>query len=61
MASTFIKIMNVEILTLVLFIQISIATSMNNGKSISIIFLPIALSILIGSMVIYIYKSVKFK
>lgn len=35
MASTFIRIINVEILTLVLFIQISIATSMNNGKSIS--------------------------
>ncbi len=61
MASTFIRIINVEILTLVLFIQISIATSMNNGKSISIAFLPIALSILIGSMVVYIYKSVKFK
>ena len=46
MASTFIRIMNVEILTLVLFIQISIAISMNNGKSISIVFLPIALFIL---------------
>lgn len=61
MASTFIRIINIEMLTLVLFIQISIATSMNNGKSISIVFLPISLSILIGSMVVYIYKSVKFK
>lgn len=61
MASTFIKIMNVEILTLVLCIQISIDTSMNNGKSISIVFLPIALIILVGSMIVYIYKSVKFK
>ena len=51
MASTFIRIMNVEILTLVLFIQISIAISMNNGKSISIVFLPIALFILFGSVV----------
>ena len=61
MASTFIRIMNVEILTLVLFIQISIAISMNNGKSISIVFLPIALFILFGSVGFYIYKSVKFK
>ena len=61
MASTFIRIINVEMLAIFFYIQISIAISMNNGKSISIVFLPIALFILFGSVGFYIYKSVKLK
>ena len=61
MASTFIKIINVEILALFLYIQISTIIAMNNSKSLSIVFLPISLLILFGSIGVYIYKSVKFK
>ena len=61
MASTFIKIINVEIVAIFFYIQVSIAISMNNGKSLSIVALPIVLFILFGSIGFYIYKSVKFK
>ena len=61
MASTFIKIINVEIVAIFFYIQVSIAISMNNGKSLSIVALPIVLFILFGSIGVYIYKSVKFK
>ena len=61
MASTFIKIINVEILAIFLYIQISTIIAMNNSKSLSIVFLPISLLILFGSIGVYIYKSVKFK
>lgn len=61
MASTFIRIINVEMLAIFFYIQISMAISMNNGKSLSITFLPITLFILFGSVGFYIYKSVKFK
>ena len=58
MASTFIRIINVEMLAIFFYIQISMAISMNNGKSLSITFLPITLFILFGSVGFYIYKSV---
>ncbi|MBS6185086.1 MAG: DUF1648 domain-containing protein [Clostridium celatum] len=61
MASTFIRIINVEMLAIFFYIQISMAISMNNGKSLSITFLPITLFILFGSVGFYIYKSVKLK
>ena len=61
MASTFIRIINVEMLVIFFYIQMSTAISMNSGKSLSIGFLPIALFILFGSVGFYIYKSVKFK
>ena len=61
MASTFIKIINVEIVAIFFYIQVSIAISMNNGKSLSIVALPIVLFILFGSIGFYIYNSVKFK
>ena len=61
MASTFIRIINVEMLFVFFYIQMSTAISMNSGKSLSIGFLPIALFILFGSVGFYIYKSVKFK
>lgn len=61
MASTFIKIINVEIVAIFFYSQVSIAIAMNNGKGLSIAFLPIALFILFGSIGFYIYKSVKFK
>lgn len=61
MASTFLRIINVEMLFIFFCIQMSTAISMNNGKSLSIGFLPIALFILFGSIGFYIYKSIKFK
>lgn len=61
MASTFIRIINVEMLAIFFYIQISMAISINNGKSLSITFLPITLFILFGSVGFYIYKSVKLK
>ena len=61
MASTFIRIINVEMLFILFYIQINTAISMNNGKSLSIVFLPIAIFVLFGSVSFYIYKSIKFK
>ena len=61
MASTFIRVINVEIVAIFFYSQVSIAIAMNNGKGLSIAFLPIALFILFGSIGFYIYKSVKFK
>ena len=61
MASTFIKIINVEIVAIFFYSQVSIAIAMNIGKGLSIAFLPIDLFILFGSIGFYIYKSVKFK
>ena len=61
MASTFIRVINVEIVAIFFYSQVSIAIAMNNGKGLSIAFLPIALFILYGSIGFYIYKSVRFK
>ena len=61
MASTFIRVINVEIVAIFFYSQVSIAIAMNNGKGLSIAFLPISLFILFGSIGFYIYKSVKFK
>ena len=61
MASTFLRIINVEMLFIFFYIQISMAISMNNDKSLSIAFLPIFLFVLFGSIGFYIYKSIKFK
>lgn len=61
MASTFLRIINVEMLFIFLYIQISTVISMNNGKNLSIAFLPILIFVLFGSIGVYIYKSIKFK
>ena len=55
MASTFIRVLNVEIVTLFFFIQ------MNSGKVLSIAFLFIFLLIIFGSIGFYIYKAIKCK
>lgn len=59
MASTFIRIINIEMLLIFFYIQINTAISMNSGKMLSIAFLPISLFILFGSVGFYIYKSIK--
>lgn len=55
MASTFIRVLNVEIVTLFFFIQ------MNSGKVLSIACLFIFLLIIFGSIGFYIYKAIKCK
>ena len=55
MASTFIRVLNVEIVTLFFFIQ------MNSGKVLSIAFLFIFLLIIFGSIGFYIYIAIKCK
>ena len=59
MASTFIRIINIEMLLIFFYIQINTAISMNNGKMLSIAFLPISIFVLFGSVGFYIYKSIK--
>ncbi|MBP3917518.1 DUF1648 domain-containing protein [Clostridium sp.] len=61
MASTFIRIINIEILVIFFYIQMNTAIAMSSDKNLSIVFLPISLLILFGSIGLYIYKSVKFK
>ena len=62
MASTFIRVLNVETLAIFSYIQMSIGVSMNNvEKGLSMTFLPISLLVLFGSVGFYIYKSVKCK
>ena len=61
MASTFIRIINIEILDIFFYIQMNTAIAMSSDKNLSIVFLPISLLILFGSIGLYIYKSVKFK
>ena len=62
MATTFIRVMNIEIVSIFFYIQMNIGASMNNsGKELSIAFLPISMLILFFSIGFYIYKSVKFK
>ena len=61
MASTFIRVINVETLSIFFYIQISTGVAMNSGKGLSIAFLPISIVVLFGSIGVYIYKSVKCK
>ena len=61
MASTFIRVLNVETIAIFFYIQMSISTAMSSGKNLSIIFLPISLFILFGSIGFYIYKAIKYK
>lgn len=62
MATTFIRVINVEVLAMFLYIQVSTGHSMNNNdKGLSIAFLPILLFILFGSVGYYIYKAIKCK
>lgn len=62
MATTFIRVINVEVLLMFLYIQVSIGYSMNNGsRGLTIAFLPISLFILFGSVGYYIYKAIKCK
>lgn len=59
MASTFIRIINIEILLIFFYIQINTSISMNSGEMLSIAFLPISLFVLFASVGFYIYKSIK--
>lgn len=62
MASTFIRIINIETLGIFFYIQIVIGSTMSSeSSSLSMAFLPIAMIILFGSIGFYIYKSVKCK
>lgn len=62
MATIFIRVINVEVLAMFLYVQVGMGYSMNNNdKGLSIAFLPILLFILFGSVGYYIYKAVKCK
>lgn len=61
MASIFIRIVNIETLSIFFYIQISIGAAMNSGKGLSMAFLPISMFVLFGSIGFYIYKSIKCK
>lgn len=61
MASTFIRVLNVETIAIFFYIQMSIVGVMSNDKGLSIAFLPISLFIMFGSIGFYIYKAVKCK
>ena len=61
MASTFIRVLNVETIAIFFYIQMSIVGAMSNDKGLSIAFLPISLFIMFGSIGFYIYKAVKYK
>lgn len=62
MATTFIKVLNIEVIITFFYIQMKQLVSMNNNsQNLSIAFLPISMIILFGSIGFYIYKSVKYK
>lgn len=62
MATTFIRVINVEVLVMFLYVQVGMGYSMNNNdKRLSIAFSPILLFILFGSVGYYIYKAIKCK
>lgn len=62
MASTFIRIINVETVAMFFYVQLKMVIGMSSGsKNLSMAFLPIALIIIFGTIGIYIRKSIKNK
>ncbi|WP_307992140.1 DUF1648 domain-containing protein [uncultured Clostridium sp.] len=62
MAQTFIKLLNLETVIILLYIQLKSGTMMINGsENLSIVFLPITLIVLTATIVIYIWQSRKNK
>lgn len=61
MASTFMRVINVEIMVIFVSMQIRLDITGNNNGNSFLIFLPIELIIIFGSIAFYIYKSIKNK
>ncbi|ATD54358.1 DUF1648 domain-containing protein [Clostridium chauvoei] len=62
MASTFMKIINIEIASMFFYTQSKIVIGMNSEmKNLSSAFLPISLIVIFGTIAIYIRKSIKNK
>lgn len=62
MATTFMRVINVELLLIFLYTQLKQVTSISgNNKNLSMAFLPIELMVLFGSIAFYIYKSIRDK
>lgn len=62
MSSTLIRVLNIEIISMVTYIQLKEATSIFSGKgNLLFEFLSIALVGIFGTLAFYIYKSVKNK
>ncbi|GAA0084694.1 hypothetical protein UT300007_11330 [Clostridium sp. CTA-7] len=62
MATTFMRVLNVELVLIFFYIQLKQVTSISgNNKNLSMAFLPIELMVLFGSIAFYIYKSIKNK
>ncbi|EGT3617108.1 DUF1648 domain-containing protein [Clostridium perfringens] len=62
MSSTLIRVLNIEIVSMVTYIQLKEATSIFSGRgNLSFEFLSIALVGIFGTLALYIYKSVKNK
>lgn len=62
MASTFMKIINIEIASMFFYTQLKIVIGMNSEmKNLSSAFLPISLIVIFGTIAIYIRKSIKNK
>jgi len=61
MASTFMRVINVEIMVIFVSMQIRLDITGNNNGNSFLIFLPIELIIIFGRIAFYIYKSIKNK
>ncbi|ELC8442432.1 DUF1648 domain-containing protein [Clostridium perfringens] len=62
MASTLIRVLNIELVSIFTYIQLKqVASIFSETDKLSLWFLPIVLAIIFGTLAFYIYKSVKNK
>ncbi len=61
MASTFMRVINIEVMLIFVSMQMKLDTASTSNSNLFMLFLPIELIIIFGSIAFYIYKSIKNK
>lgn len=61
MASIFMRVINIEVMLIFVSMQMKLDTASTSNSNLFMLFLPIELIIIFGSIAFYIYKSIKNK